>query len=357
MERENRIDSSVVSSERASSENVPSEPAPWWRRLLRRPLLWAVLCGALALPWYLDGNGLELLPFLLTLAFGWLCALAFVNFTLRMTKTKRGALLHVAGAVVVGYALWWGVFGEGKDWADASETVRALIFLVTMALIPAAAWIWLGLLGRVSSVRWVQPTKATSDRIPPEWERNRVGSLIRFSAVPMRIRTLGIVIAVVIIVVGSISVAVLLATDLLRHISSWRVIAVLFGTVIALPTYAIVTALLKTKSVACSVQFEQRHVRVQRGTDQVVIAFHDLDRLVWRCNSDYARLEARGGGQQVCLITGIARTPSTILPRLPPLPREIVAGLSAAGLEEQKSRKVDLTVFTRRAVADGTQAS
>ncbi|MHA7268740.1 hypothetical protein [Arthrobacter sp. HLT1-20] len=57
------------------------------------------------------GNGMDLLPFLLTLLGGWLCGFAFVNFTLGVKRAWLGVLLHVVGAAVSGVLLHWMVFG------------------------------------------------------------------------------------------------------------------------------------------------------------------------------------------------------------------------------------------------------
>jgi hypothetical protein len=64
------------------------------------PLVWALVCGALALPGYLAGDP-GFLPFLFTLIGGWLCGLSFVNATLRM-PARRGLIMHIAGAVGAG---------------------------------------------------------------------------------------------------------------------------------------------------------------------------------------------------------------------------------------------------------------
>ncbi|MCC9067764.1 hypothetical protein [Arthrobacter cryoconiti] len=325
-------------------------PAPLWRRLLRQPLLWAALCVGLALPWYFTENALELPPFLLTLVGGWLCGFAFVNFTFAMKNVKYGLLVHLVGAAIFGLILRLGTLVSGSMRAHLPQPVLALSYLVILGSIPAAGWVWLGLLSRVTSARWFVPRKEKPVRIAPAWEFRTTHRFIRFSAIRMPLRTLGWIIAAVVVVLGSVTTITLIATDLIRYISSGTLFVFLFGTAIALPAYFILTTLLKRKTVTCTVEFAPDHMQIDAGTEIIRLGLADLDRFLWRCESDYARLEVRGGGHDISLITGIARVPSTVLPELPKLPGEIARRLAAAGLVQQRTRRVGVTVFTRLSV-------
>lgn len=164
--------------------------------------------------------------------------------------------------------------------------------------------------------------------------------------------TLGWIIAAVVVVVGSVTTITLIATDLIRYISSGTLLVFLSGTVIALPAYFTLTALLKRKTVTCSVEFAPDHVQIDDDTDIIRLGLADLDRFLWRCESDYARLEVRGGGHDISLITGIARVPPTVLPELPKLPDEIACRLAAVGLVQQRTRRAGVTVFKRLSVSE-----
>lgn len=325
------------------------EPSRWWRRLLRLPLLWAVVCIAIALPWYLAGNGLDLLPFLLTLAAGALASFAFVNFTFRLAKTSHGVLLHVAGAVVLGLAFTWAALGGFRVMSNLPEPLRAVTLLVTMGLIPATCWVWLALLRRAIFTRWVSPAKEKPKRIAPAWEHGTASPRVRFSAIPMTMRTLGLMITLVILVLGSLTALALIAIDVFLHIGGSRLIVVLTGSLLAVPTFLILTTALKRRTVNCTAQFDHDYLRVDTDTVHLLLPLREIDRLLWRYESDYARFEVRGGGHDISLITGIARTPPTVLAQLPRLPPDVVLRLGAAGLTEQRTRKTGLTVFRRLA--------
>lgn len=181
----------------------------------------------------------------------------------------------------------------------------------------------------------------------PLWEPVATGTAVSFSAIPMRLRTLGLIIAAVVVVVGSIVAAVLIAADLILEFGGSRRIIILCGVVIALPAYLLLAAGLKRRTVACRVLFDGGQLQIESGTSHRVVALADIDRLVWSCDSDYARFEVRGRGLDVSLIAGMARMPSRVLPQLPRLSSDTVAKLAAAGLAEKKSRRAGLTVFVR----------
>ena len=122
-----------------STEPTSLEPTPRWRRPFRCPLLWAVLCFALAMPWYLAENALELLPFLLTLVGGWLCGFSFVQFTRRMTSSRRGAIVHAVGAAAFGLILVWLVSNGKAVLVDLPEPVKSVIWPLMLGLIPGVA--------------------------------------------------------------------------------------------------------------------------------------------------------------------------------------------------------------------------
>lgn len=330
---------------KVSSLSLP--PIALWRRLLGKPLVWAAACALLALPWYLAGSGLELLPYLLTLVGGWLCGFAFVNATLGMQPPRRGALVHLTGAVLLGAALTW-IILEGKDVVSvAPESVRAVILFLQMAAIPAAGWLWLALIGRVSDIARTPSARAQPAPAAPDWEEDYAGTLVRFAAIPMQMRRLGTIVAGVVVVVGSLAVLMLIEFDWFLNFGSARIIILAVGLLFALPAYLLLKSALGRMTVSYTVQFTRDQLRIDTDTDSIEIALRDIDELVWRCTSDYARLNVRGTGRNVSLIAGFARMPRGVLPQLPPLPHRILRNLTEAGLEVRRTRRPGLTVFRR----------
>ena len=181
----------------------------------------------------------------------------------------------------------------------------------------------------------------------PVWEPVATGTAVSFSAIPLRLRTLGLIIAAVVVVVGLLGTAVLIAADLIFEVGGSRRIIVLCGAVLALPTYLLLAAGLKRRTVACRVLFDGDQLQIERGTSHRVVALADIDRLIWSCDSDYARFALRGRGFDVSLIAGMARMPSRVLPQLPPLSEQTIARLTASGLIKQQTRRAGLAVFSR----------
>lgn len=121
---------------------------PLWRRAVGHPLVWAGACAAVALPFFLRGEGLDLFPFLLALVAGWLSGTAFVNATSRLTPRWRGAVVNVAGGVLGAALVVWSL-GVGESLLAAqSVPVRGVVLLVQIAATPGVCWVWLGILAR-----------------------------------------------------------------------------------------------------------------------------------------------------------------------------------------------------------------
>ncbi|MHA7268742.1 hypothetical protein [Arthrobacter sp. HLT1-20] len=99
------------------------------------------------------------------------------------------------------------------------------------------------------------------------------------------------------------------------------------------------------KTVPCAVSFGNDRITVTTGPETVAIPYRDLDRLLWRCDSDYARVEVHGGGHRISLLVAVARSPKTVLPQLPPLSQRTIRGLAEAGLELERTRRPGLTVL------------
>lgn len=318
------------------------------RRLVGNPALWGTLLLGGAIAATLAGDDLSFFPFLLMLVGGWCFGFAFVNATLHM-PSRSGAVLHVVVAVVLGGTIAL-VVESGGDLLDPfPEPVRAVSVVLQLAAIPAAGWIWLGLIGRLSDVFARRDAKKRPTPTMPEWEREESGdgSSVRFPAIPLRMRVLTGTIVGIMVVVGLFATLLLIALDDIVMRLGPRLLIIVVGALIALPVYLAVTAVLRRRTIVCVVAFENDEIRVKTGDSNHTIPFRDLELLLWRSRSDYARIEVRGAGVDLSLITGLAKPPAGRSAELPPLPRRVFRRLELSGMTEKRSRRDDVITFRR----------
>ena len=308
-----------------------------------------VLLAAAAVLMVLTGD-LGLPQLLLMLVGGWSLGFAFVNLTSRMPRD--GLVLHVAGAVVVA-AVVVTLTGLGGPLVDVlPEPAGVVVVVVQMAAIPAAGWIWLGLLGRVTDAVARRARKDAPVRETPPWERedDGDGSRVRFRGIRMRMRQLTLAIIGIVLVAGAVAAGLLIAfDDVVVHLGA-KLSIVLVAIVLGLPAYAALGGAVRRRTEECTIAFGDDEVRIVVGATASVIRYADLDRLLWRCGSDYARAELRGGGVDLSLFSGLAKPAPGRTAELPPLPRRVFTRLERAGLVVERSRRGDVATF-RRAVS------
>ncbi|WP_223628245.1 hypothetical protein [Microbacterium sp. EST19A] len=319
------------------------------RRLIRNPALWGALLLAVAIAFTLAGDDLSFFPFLLMLVGGWCVGFAFVNATMRMVPARNGVLLHTGVAVALGAAIAF-VVESGGDLLDPfPAAVRAVAVVLQLAAIPAAGWIWLGLIGRLSDVFARRDARKRPTPTTPEWEREESGdgSSVRFPGIPLRMRVLTGTIVAIVVVVGLFATLLLIAFDDIAMRLGPRLMIIVVGAVLALPMYLAVTAVLRRRTVECVVAFGNDEIRVNVGESSRTIPFRDLELLLWRSRSDYARIEVRGAGVDVSLIAGLAKPSAGRTAELPVLPRRVFRRLELAGLALERSRRDDVITFRR----------
>ncbi|MFE6964731.1 hypothetical protein ACFVAJ_06445 [Agromyces sp. NPDC057679] len=322
-----------------------------WRRLAGSPLVWAAVCFALTVPWFAAGQGMEFVPYLLMLVGGWLCGFSFVNLTFRIRPERDGVILHVVGAVVAGVFLWVAIELSRPLLETAPEPLKIAFLIVQFAAIPAAGWIWLGLLSRITSAVG-RPSKKRPSPVAPEWVRAETGrgSEVGFTAVPMTMRALTTAIVLIVVVVGAVAVVALIAVT--EHVVQLgpRFAIFLVGVVFALPAYFIYMAIVQRRTLDCTIGFGDDRLWLRTDASTTIVKFDELDELVWRCRSDYARVELRGANLDVSLITGIAKGRPGFTAELPALPRRVVGRLTDLGFALERSKRDEVLTF-RRAVA------
>lgn len=320
--------------------------------MLRSPLAWAAVCFVLTVPWFVAGQGMEFVPYLLMLVGGWLCGFSFVNLTFRMTPERHGVIVHVIGAVVA-WAFLWVAIDLGRPLLEtAPEPLKIAFMIVQFAAIPAAGWIWLGLIHRIT---WAvgRPSKKRPARVAPEWVRAETGrgSEVRFTAVPMTMRALTTAIVLIVVVVGAVAVVALIAVT--EHIVQLgpRFAVFLVGVVFALPAYVISMAIVRRRTLDCTIGFGDDRLWLRTGESTTVVKFDDLEELVWRCKSDYARIELHGAGLDISLMTGVAKSRPGFTGELPALPKRVLGRLADLGFELERSKRGEVLTFRHAAAA------
>ncbi|WP_285364189.1 hypothetical protein [Microbacterium sp. LMC-P-041] len=320
------------------------------RRLVRAPLAWGVLLLVAATVWTIAGDDLSFFPFLLMLLGGWSIAFSFVNATMDMRPVRAGVAVHLGVAVVLTAVMIVVIDAGSELLAGLPEPVRAVIVVLQIAAGPAAGWIWLGLLSRLTDRIGRRDALRRPPPVAPEWERdeNGDGSHVQFSAIDLRMRALTVAIVAVVLVVGTAGTVLLIAfDDAVMHMGA-RLAIILTGAVVGLPVYLMLRAVLRRRTLSCSVAFGDDDLRIRSGNATHRIPFRQLQHLVWRTRSDYARIEVRGAGVDLSLITGLAKPPSGRTAELPALPRRVFRRLELAGLDVERSRRDEVVTFSPR---------
>ncbi|MFK3678447.1 hypothetical protein ACI2IP_12010 [Microbacterium sp. NPDC090218] len=317
------------------------------RALVRSPLIWGAVLLLAAIGFTLAGDDLSFFPFLLMLVGGWCFGFAFVNATTGTVPARKGAVLHVAVAVVLG-ALVASVIEFGGDLLESfPDAVRGVVVVLQMAAIPAVGWIWLGLISRVTDLISRRDAKKRPPSVTPGWERDESGdgSIVRFPGIELRMRTLTQAIVVIVVVVGLFGVALLIALDDIVIRMGPRIAIVLMGIVVGLPVYFVFTAILRRRTAQCAVAFGNDELRVRVGDVLHRIPFRELEFLRWRSRSEYARIEVRGAGADLSLFAGLAKPPRGFSAELPDPPRRVYRRLELAGFTVEKARRGEVITF------------
>lgn len=317
------------------------------RKLARNPLVWGAALLVAAVGFTLAGDDLGFFPFLLMLVGGWCFGVAFVNATLGMVPARNGAILHAGVAVVLGAAVAFVAEFGGELFEPLPETVREVALVLQLAAVPAVAWIWLGLLSRVIALIPPRDTEKQPRRMTPGWEHDERGggSLVRFPAIPIRMRTLTGAIVAIVVVGGLLGGALLIVLDDIVMRMGPRIALVLLGLVLGLPVYLLLLAILRRRTVACTVAFAGDEVRVSVDDTTHRIPCAAIEFLRWRCRSDYARIEVRGGGVDLSLFAGLAAPPRGLSAELPALPQRVHRRLERAGLAVETARRDEVVTF------------
>ncbi|MFF7293351.1 hypothetical protein ACFY9N_12560 [Microbacterium sp. NPDC008134] len=316
--------------------------------MLRRPIFWGTALLAVAVVVTLAGDDLSFFPFLLMLVGGWCFGYSFVGSTLRM-PARIGMPLHIGAAVVLAALIVVVVEFAGPWLATLPQGARAVLLVLQMAALPAAGWIWLGLISRVTSAIARRDAAKRPAPVPRTWERaaNGDGSEVRVRAVQMRMRALTLAIVGMVVPAGLVAFVLMIAFDDLAMRLGPRIVIIALGLLIGLPVYFVFTALARRRAVSCTLAFGDDEFRLAVGAERYVVAYRDLERLLWRARSDYARVEVRAPGVDLSLLVGIVKPPRGVEGGLPAVPKRVFRRLELAGLAVERTRRDDVVVFTR----------
>ncbi|KQQ65879.1 hypothetical protein [Microbacterium sp. Leaf320] len=319
------------------------------RRFVRYPLIVGLVLLAAAIGWTLAGDDLGFFSFLLMLIGGWSLAFSFVNATMEMRPARNGVVLELGVAAVLTALMVFVIEFGGDDLLEGlPEGARAVIVVLQIAAAPATAWIWLGLLSRITDLFGRRDAKRPAPT-PPEWQREDGGdgSRVEFPALDLRMRSLTLGVVVVVVVVGLAGTALLIAFDDAVMDMGPRIAIIVMGVVVGLPVYLLLRATLRRRTLWCTLAFGNDELRVRVGSSRHRIPFSELETLVWRMRSDYARVEVEGPGADLFLIVGLAKPPAGRTAELPALPRRVFRRLEIAGLTAERSRRDEVVTFRR----------
>ncbi|MCI1019520.1 hypothetical protein HWD99_12865 [Microbacterium sp. C5A9] len=320
------------------------------RLLIVTPLLVGVILLAAAVGWTLVSGDLGFFGFLLMLIGGWAVAFAFVNATLEMRPPALGAIVHVGVAAALTALMYWAIEHGGEPLAALPEAARATVVVLQIAAAPALGWIWLGLISRITDLFSRHDSSRRPAPVAPTWERDASGdgSVVEFAAVAVRMREITAWIVAMVLVGGLGGVAVLIALDDVFVQAGPKIAVIVVGLVIALPAYLLFLAVVRRRTVACRVAFGNDELRIRVASAVHVIPFRQIERLVWRTASDYARVEVRGAQADLSLVVGLAKARAGRTSELPALPRRVFRRFELAGLDVERGRRDDIVTFCRR---------
>ena len=310
----------------------------WGRWFVVAPALGGVvLCAAGAVA---AGQGHDgFLAYLGVIVGGWALAFAAVN-ALAGLAPRRQWVVHVAlavGAVALlatTTALLDALSGLPQPW-------RGPLLYVALGLPPAAGWVLLTLLGRVSNRIDRDVSRRAATLTPLAWSGSdsRPELTATASTFPRRRLT--------VLIVGAIAVGGLLATVVMILAERWvlrlppLMLVVLLGVLIGLPLYAAVHAVVNHGRGPVTLRWGTGAVEIDAGTDaRWVVPLAMIRRLVWCMQGDMARFEIHTATRRETFLVGMVRQDAGSASELPPLQHRMTRALEQAGLRSRVRRGV-----------------
>lgn len=303
-------------------------------RVLEHPLLWSPLLLAASVP--LLGTEHDFWGFLLALLGGWCAGVAIVGFVRLVRPVALSVVVHVALGAALGLLLF-----AVAEASDALPLPPQLLVTVGFAAAPAAGWVWLSLVGRITGSVQQDAARRATELLAPQWRRDERGWSVELRVVPMRRAAfLGAIVAVSVAAAVVLGGFIILFGDLAQRMSPMVMLFVL-GWTLGLPAYLVLRAVARARTEAVELRIDDERMRVLRRSDGRILAdapLVELRRLTWAATSSPTRIELHREAGGLVLLVGMARRPKGESPALPPLPPALTRMLGSAGLPPRRTR-------------------
>ncbi|MDN5668028.1 hypothetical protein [Arthrobacter russicus] len=200
--------------------------------------------------------------------------------------------------------------------------------------------------------------RATQSSKPPRtgsWQQDGDSSVLQFTALPMRMHTLALVITLMVLPIGAATAAMLISLDMMNFRFPVRVTIVVVGLGLAVPVCLIFFRTIRALATEYTVRLTPSRIDISSAREQQSFALQDIRLLRWRSQTDYARLVLVTGTRKISLLAGLrrARLRSDRSIVLPPIPEGYQQHLASLGFSMRRTwRAPDLVSFRR---ADGAQ--
>ncbi len=305
------------------------------RGALGHPLVWAVVCGLAAVP--LLGTAFDFGGFLLCLAAGWLVAHAVVGALMTLRSLALSFSLHIGLAAAAGVALY-----ALTQHAAPAPVDAAIVTAASYAAVPAAGWVWLTLIGRVSGLVRADSARRAARLVTPEWERSGDVWELRLPVVPLRLSTYRLVLGILIGGGGGALIAFVVGfSDVAMRMSPLLIVIVL-GWLVGLPVYGGLLLIARSRTVDARVRVTTDRMVVERmpeGAPIVDLGLAELRSLRWAASEAPTRVELRPvDGPGLVLLFGLSHRPAGMAATLPELPSGLRRRLTDAGLSARETR-------------------
>ncbi|GAA1050262.1 hypothetical protein GCM10009569_23810 [Arthrobacter russicus] len=179
--------------------------------------------------------------------------------------------------------------------------------------------------------------------------------MLQFTALPMRMHTLALVITLMVLPIGAATAAMLISLDMMNFRFPVRVTIVVVGLGLAVPVCLIFFRTIRALATEYTVRLTPSRIDISSAREQQSFALQDIRLLRWRSQTDYARLVLVTGTRKISLLAGLrrARLRSDRSIVLPPIPEGYQQHLASLGFSMRRTwRAPDLVSFRR---ADGAQ--
>ena len=200
--------------------------------------------------------------------------------------------------------------------------------------------------------------RATQSSEPPRtgsWQQDGDSNVLRFTACPMRMHTLALVITLMVLPIGAATAAMLISLDMMNFRFPVRVTIVVVGLGLAVPVCLIVFRTIRALATEYTVRLTPSRIDISSAREHQSFPLQDIRLLRWRSQTDYARLVLVTGTRKISLLAGLrrARLRSDRSIVLPPIPEGYQQHLAGLGFSAHRTRRApDLVSFRR---ADGAR--